>query len=937
MEPMRRNLSSPDGDWQAEATASSTRDAPRRRRVENRSKAYEAGDRRTSPRKTVVVLLVAVTSLLGGTVAGLSVSHSGVVASIQGGASSLPPSRPGTGATGASSERASGPGPSAVRTTASRGRTSTDPGTNDGGRHSPAVGLGVLGRSGPDSSSGSYYLQEPMPLQTVYPATAMTALTAAFLVPANSEDTGDTGTGYELNALTNTGDWIQLVVSDNWPGCSGISWLYEIWDNALSSVEEKCVGSGPSLHDSVELSTALNCVNSMEQTDQICLDFYDLSTGTNYITTYSQPDPTATYFAAGGVNGNGYFTGIMTESATTTGSGSPSSCSDLPNLPPVSYKVQTDFVNVQSYWSAGNAFFNPSGTTTEEACTTYTPLDELSHLSADDPTLFNETDVTNADWTAHFEGAQNESSPEAGGQDTYRFATDVTPLYIGVDAPSNVDLGQEISIDVDVVGGTPSSDPDTACIFTVDGASQSGTWGSCADWEYTPSGTGTYATWGETEDAFGDVAYGNVAHTTVYADPTQSLPEPDQPSADLGQTVTFTANVAGGSGGGTYAWSPPMYLGCATSTTNVIDCVPNAVPPGGVHYEISYQWTDSNGVAATGSTGLAFPVYLDPTQAPPTPNPASVDVGQAVGFTASVLGGAPLGGTYAWTFSTFLNCTGTTSATLSCVPKSAGPYPVSYLYTDSNGVIATGNSRLTFTVDPDPSVTTPTANRTSSDAGQSVTFTTTLSSAGAGTDAYAWSVTAQGGGSASGLGCAASTSLTVTCTAPTIGTYTVFATVTDANGFTSPASWANITFQVFAPVLVQSFAASPSSFTVGTSSSLTVGTVGGAPPLSYAYSGLPDGCTAPPSSDASFTCAPTKAGTYQINVTVTDANGVRSSKSVDLTVNNPSPSPLAVGGTDFWIVLAVVVLVAAAIAGLAWQRARRARGGGGPPEHSPPS
>jgi hypothetical protein len=79
---------------------------------------------------------------------------------------------------------------------------------------------------------------------------------------------------------------------------------------------------------------------------------------------------------------------------------------------------------------------------------------------------------------------------------------------------------------------------------------------------------------------------------------------------------------------------------------------------------------------------------------------------------------------------------------------------------------------------------------------------------------------------------------------------------------------------------------------------------GGTPPYTWSASGLPSGLSVDPSSGA-ISRTPTQSGTFSVEVTVTDSNGIVSSKTLQLsiapaptTTGNPpiSPAPTTTGG-----------------------------------------
>jgi hypothetical protein len=89
-----------------------------------------------------------------------------------------------------------------------------------------------------------------------------------------------------------------------------------------------------------------------------------------------------------------------------------------------------------------------------------------------------------------------------------------------------------------------------------------------------------------------------------------------------------------------------------------------------------------------------------------------------------------------------------------------------------------------------------------------------------------------------------------------------------------------------APPTISLFAAAPTHLAVGGSTELFVESAGGVPPLSFNYSGLPDGCT---SVDApTLTCDPQQAGNFTVTVVLSDSTGRNASARTWLTVTNVS-------------------------------------------------
>jgi YVTN family beta-propeller protein len=84
------------------------------------------------------------------------------------------------------------------------------------------------------------------------------------------------------------------------------------------------------------------------------------------------------------------------------------------------------------------------------------------------------------------------------------------------------------------------------------------------------------------------------------------------------------------------------------------------------------------------------------------------------------------------------------------------------------------------------------------------------------------------------------------------------------------------------PPFITSFSASPAVSDLGQSVAFQTLYEGGSGALNFSYTNLPAGCASPLPS---FTCIPTTAGTTGVTVTVTDALGLTSSLSTQVTVN----------------------------------------------------
>jgi YVTN family beta-propeller protein len=299
--------------------------------------------------------------------------------------------------------------------------------------------------------------------------------------------------------------------------------------------------------------------------------------------------------------------------------------------------------------------------------------------------------------------------------------------------------------------------------------------------------------------------------------------------------------------------------------------------PGGNESVVASDGTNMDTAAFTVNSSVVLPG-----------SPSSVDVGQSVvvhlsGFGSSLEVSTFTLGSYSLncTSATTGECVGgapTTDSSGSLVATFIAPsvsVSGSYLITVAD---TAGNSGTAIiTVYTDPTVATPAASPGSVDVGQAVTFSVT-SSGGSGGFTYAWS----------GLptGCASSGAASDSCTPTGAGTFTVTVVVTDSNGLnvTSHA----LLYGIDTDPTVGGIHASRGTIDVGQTVTFTTSASGGSPGYTYAWSGLPTGCTS--SDSASDSCTPTGAGTFSVAVSVTDSNGWTVTGSAFPYSIDPSPT-----------------------------------------------
>ena len=357
------------------------------------------------------------------------------------------------------------------------------------------------------------------------------------------------------------------------------------------------------------------------------------------------------------------------------------------------------------------------------------------------------------------------------------------------------------------------------------------------------------------------------------------------------------AEVQGSAYNGTFAGTLPanataasgilkLYLS-ANDTAGSTQTLPQGAP--GAFYSINVT-----GVAPLTITSFAL-------------TPASDKVGEATNLSLVVTGGVPPY-SYAYTGLPF-GCVTTNSPTLSCVPAATGNFTLSAFVNDSSGRTARATAHLTVdpagsslasvAIDPSPVSLSP---------GAKVVLAAVPTCSGGLCPAtginYTWTLTNASLGSLSPL----SGDYTVFAAGPAAGTVTVTLAgeYEGANRTsTTEVSINSSTASSKAPEIL-SFDAMPSTLTLGHSTTVAVSATGGTLPYSFAFAGLPPGCT--PSDSPSFSCQPTTPGTYALAVTVADAQGATVNASAQLLVTSPSgypvvssfvgsPSHLSLGGS----------------------------------------
>lgn len=683
---------------------------------------------------------------------------------------------------------------------------------------------------------------------------------------------------YELNGLSDTGDWYQITVDDNWPGCSGFGELTEIWDNVQGSGPVNCYypytfGSGSLIQLELNFTSSGN----------VCLDFSIAHTLSKSITCTAQPDSggKSWVFLSSIANSNGYYTGPMTEIINLTAS----SCPDYTVMPRLNYLYLSGFwVTQETPWSDE---FDLAG-----SGTCYTSGDPLDTFSVGDPTTHIVDTASGTSYGPHYGGGQNLSMVNTSFG--WRYATDPVPINSVVATASETlaATGQTVDLNTSVTGGSKPYSAlwknDTAWL---------GVQPSTFPWLVPAPGVYNFTAYGidSAQTVFGP---SNVLQIDVPGPLTVGavVANGGLGGADVGQRIIISVPIHGGYAPYAVAWSG-LPTGCTAANSSRLACAPTTPGP----FNIGVSVTDSNHTSLS-ALPVAFRVVSDVAASLRAPR-LLYDEGQSIGFTVNATGGAG-GYTYSWG-NLPTGCASLTSAYDPCVPNGTGTFDVSTRVTDVYAFSVVTNA-LNISVETDPQVGIHFVKSTV-EVGESLSATATVVG---GTLPYnvTWS----------GLpaGCASGPTIHLACTPSVTGNFTISATVHDAAQFNNSSG--PTLLQVF-PQLTVTLRASPTSFAAGGSTVVSLNIVGGTPKLAAQWTGVPSFCTVAPNG-LSASCVPTDPGTYSLSVRVTDAIGTVKVANVTFTEFSPTPTGPSGGGglgpTTPWLLLlvpAVIVIVVVAI------------------------
>jgi hypothetical protein len=290
--------------------------------------------------------------------------------------------------------------------------------------------------------------------------------------------------------------------------------------------------------------------------------------------------------------------------------------------------------------------------------------------------------------------------------------------------------------------------------------------------------------------------------------------------------------------------------GCASDNVTLLNCTPT----GYGNFDVIATAYDNGGDNI--STNISLDVREDPTVNGITFSPSIVDIGNTTTITGNVSGGTvPF--VFNWT-ALPPGCLSVDAPTLACSPNQTGTFPVTLTFKDAAGF--RGSDTVNLTVNSTPTIERYFATPAAIDLGQSAILNANVIE---GTPPYSFVWTNLP------IGCVTNNTPALTCSPVAPGTYIIEAQATDAFNNTIAG---NLSLVVNRDPQFASGGATPSYVDAGAKLNLYSNASYGTAPYSYAFTGLPTGCTATNARVA--TCTPTTAGNFTVVEHITDAAGL---------------------------------------------------------------
>ncbi len=340
-----------------------------------------------------------------------------------------------------------------------------------------------------------------------------------------------------------------------------------------------------------------------------------------------------------------------------------------------------------------------------------------------------------------------------------------------------------------------------------------------------------------------------------------------RPSIVLGDTTHLNVNAS---------WPVPLtysYVGlpagCSSVNATSLACRPTSAGTYNVRVYVNDTPTHSSSALTT------LYVYPDLSISSFMISPSTLTFNTSTTVTVVAVGGIP---TLIYTYTGMPSgCNGNQPATFRCIPKSSGTFTPRVYVNDSAGHTQTRTT--TLKVNAPIQITGFAYSQNPVPIGGSTYINITATG---GTPPYHYLYTLLP------PGCTSLDTPSLLCTPTATGSYAPSVNVTDSSGAfalgASPLSVGAVT-----PIVVSTFSASPNPVAVGQSTTFSVAATGGSGPLTYAYTGLPTGCTS--ANTSSLACTPTVTGAFSVTVSVQDTTGHSGTKGMSLVVNPAGAAP----------------------------------------------
>jgi hypothetical protein len=496
-----------------------------------------------------------------------------------------------------------------------------------------------------------------------------------------------------------------------------------------------------------------------------------------------------------------------------------------------------------------------------------------SYTSISSATSANYSFVTSASTAVGAWGFELQVNDSAGSTVTSSAAavTVNVALTVSVSPTSwTTDVGQSKTFTATAAGGSGNY---TSYQWYVNSTAQSNQ--TASTFNYSPTAVGSFLITATVNDSLGSTSAQSAAATVTVSNALTVTVSPASFSMDVGQSKNITATPAGGSGSFTsYQW----YIGgVAQSGQNASTFNYSAVSAGS--YSITVTVTDSSNATSPQSTATI--VTVNSALAPPTVSASTgtIDLGQNSSLSSTAVSTGTSSYTYQWYSkapgnSSYLAISGANSSTYSFVTNSAtasGSWSFELQVTDSASAVVTSNAtpitvNSILTVGVSPS----TANL---NAGQSQKFTANASGGSGNYSSYQWYV--------SGVAQSGQTAPTFNYSPAGVGSYPITVTVTDSLGVTSAQSTAATVTENTA--LTVSVSPTSSAADVGQSMTFTATAAGGSGTYK-SYQWYVNGTAQSDETASTFSYSPSSAGSFSINVTVTDSLGTTSPQSTAVSL-----------------------------------------------------